>query len=241
MIFIAGFGIEYGFDRGEVVVEGDFQSVVAISRVTGLPHVEIKPVFIVEVLRGGLSADRVEGFEMMPIVSCSQTFRHRPDNLNVAVVLYGPIPAENPDDGGVFVSLAEELAKKESVFRSENLRSVAPAFVPLIPPGRQHRDSYSERSGFFHDEINVFEIVFIGLERVVFPEREVSIGVWLVILMLSKNYCLYDIKALFCASFEIITRLFAIQAMEEFPGGIAQIEEGGPVFIDQMAFVGANF
>src|SRR5262245_19062514 len=93
------------------------------------------------------------------------------------VVLDRPISAENPDKPGVSIPPAEPVAVDLSVFGSEDFGTNTAALVPLIPPRRQKADVEAKRVGLLGDPVDVCEILFIRLCRIVVGERPFAVRV----------------------------------------------------------------
>ena len=87
------------------------------------------------------------------------------------------IAAENPDDRLVLVTLAKEFAVDSRILRRENLRADAPLFVDLIAPCWKQTNIKIQRRRPVDDPVRVFEIIFIGLRRIVIQERQVAFSI----------------------------------------------------------------
>jgi hypothetical protein len=167
MIFVSWLGIHAGLDGSERVVSGDRVVTVAISRVARLVHIEIQPGFVVEILRGRLLAHRVKGLQVPPFITLRQPRRHRPDDLAVILGFDWTIPAQNPEEWPISIAPSKPHSIGERIFRREYLRSAAPFRIPLVAPRRQHPYIQAKFRRPVHDIVDMPEIGFIRLSRII--------------------------------------------------------------------------
>src|SRR5262249_2074360 len=150
------------------------------------------------------------------------------------VIRDGTITAENPDDGLVFVTRAEEAAVFARVLEIQD----AGARGPVTAPGWKHADEQAECGGFVDDEINVVEISFVGLGGITVSERSVAVGVRSHRTIHAGEYAgLNDGEAFARAIRKIFSGFFAIEAMEKFPRSVAEIEKRYSVVVLKVAMV----
>lgn len=93
------------------------------------------------------------------------------------VGLHGPVPAQDPNDVGVGITSAEELAIRGGILGREEHRPRARAEVPLIAPRRQHPDRQAQHVRAGDDPVYVLEVALDGLCQVIVPQRQIAVGV----------------------------------------------------------------
>src|SRR5262245_44038959 len=92
-------------------------------------------------------------------------------------VLDRPICAANPDEPGLSIPPAAPGAVGLRVSGSEDFRPNTAALVPVTPPRRQKADVEAKRVGLLGDPVDVCEILFIRLCRIVVGERPFAVRV----------------------------------------------------------------
>src|SRR5512139_1293893 len=85
------------------------------------------------------------------------------------------------------------------------------------------------------------EVGLIGLRRVAFHQRHIAIGIRdREPAELRQDDSLNHREALLCAIRQVLRRLFPIQTMKQFPGGVAQVEERLAILVLEVAPVVAD-
>jgi hypothetical protein len=203
-----------------------------------LAHVEIEPCILVIVLAGTAAAGGVPGHQMASTVTLAEATGHGPGDLVVGVRLGRPIATENPDDTCFLVTTPEPFPVRFSIGWRENFRTGAPLFVPLVAPGGEEADIDPKRIRFGNDPVDVLKVGIVGLGGVVVDERLFAVRVRVVeAVELGEGDGLDNGVVLFRTDLEIGLGVVPVQAVEEFPGGIAQPEERFAVVGDQKAMV----
>ncbi len=237
VIFVDGFTIEDGFGWGSVVVVEGFGVAVEFRDVAVLAHVEVEPGLVVEGVGRAVATGGMESDQVLALVAEAEAFGHGGDDGLVVGVLDGAIAAGDPDDIGVTVALPDPLAVGFGVFGVKDFGADAPFFVPFIAPGGEEADPESEGIGLLHDEVDVVPVVIIGafdgegLSGVILEEGKVAVGVGgMEAIEFGEGDCLDDGEAFVGAVLEVERGFFTVEAVEEFPGGIAEVEEGLAIF-----------
>ena len=163
------------------------------------------------------------------------------------VVFDGPIAAEDPDQLGISVPIAEPLAVHLGILRREDLRTGAPFLVPLVTPGRQKADHDAQRIRFLHDVVNVIPVVVlrtyvdVRTRWIVVDQRCVAVSIRSVqAVQFGQCDGLHDGESSFRAVFEIPIHLLTVQPVEQFPGRVTQPEERLAVLVDEEPAVVAD-
>ena len=229
VVLVAWLAVKDRLDGGARVVGADHGVVGQVAgAVAGLEHVEVEPGLVMQPFGGGMPGADPLGHGAP----------HRPLELRIGRT----VAAEDPDDGVVAIAPAKELAVGARVLRGEHLRAHAPQlFRHLVAPRGEHADEETERPGPADDVVYVREVRLVWPRGIVLPQGEVAIGVrGSQTVELGQRHGLDHREPLGRPIGEVEVGLLAVEAVEQLPGGIAQVEERGIVGPGEVAAVRAN-
>ena len=190
-----------------------------------------------------LRARRVEGDQVV-CVRLADAGRHGVHDRPV-LRLQRPVPAQHPEDVPlVAVARGDPLAVGVGVRLVKDLRPLAPAEVELVAPGRQdHQEEPPLRRGLHR----VVHVVPVGIARVQVRVRRVGQAVCKVQRQpavgvghghpfeLRERHRLHGREALPRALGKVVVHLLAVQAVEELPRRVPEVEKGRSVVPGQAA------
>ena len=238
VVFVSWFAVEAGFWGFAIVIGGDLFVVGFVeAAVARLEHVEVEPSVVVEPFGGGVVALGVVGHEVFAGVCLLYAVGHcTPDCF---FVVCEAVAAEYPDYVGVvLVAVTYESAEGFCVLFVEYYRAFAPCFCDFVAPGWEH--AYVDAFFFcaVYDEVHVLEVFGVGFGRVVVDEGFVAVGVGgIEAVEFGEDDCLNDGETYPASVFEIAFGFEAVEAVEEFPRGVAKVEKRRTVGVDNESFV----
>jgi len=123
----------------------------------------------------------------------------------------------------------------------EDSRAIAPGSSELVSPGGQQSNIEMPRCGFVDDLDQAIEVGWVRLPRIVVDEGlETECARFVQAVEFGERDSLNDGEALQGASTQVVATLFAGGAVNEFPGRVAESEEGSAVLGLQQVFARVN-
>ena len=248
VVLVDWLAIQYGLDRCPVVVDPRIVvTVFKVHVVAVLPHVEIQPRLVVEILSRALAAARMERHQVPAAVALAYPASHGAHQVLVLLVPNGTVAAQNPDHVLVPIPLPEPLTVDFGVLHGEERLPVLHLIMPVPPPRREKADVHSQRVGLVHNVVHVVPVVVVGTVLhsrtggILIDQRQMPVGVRVgVSVQLRQCHCLDHRISFVRPVFQIPVHLFTVQTVKQLPGGVAQPEERLAILANQETLVVGN-
>jgi hypothetical protein len=247
VVFIVGFGVEDWFHGGKGSVTGDEVPYghVMTAAMARLDHVDIEPIFVVDELGGGeIAAGGVVGDQGLRSQSLFDAFGHgSPHGAPVLFILFGrAVAPEDPDEvGNILVAAGQPEAIFAGIFRVEYHGSRSPHPGHLVSPGGEQPEVHIAVGSHADHLIDQGKVFLIGACGIQVDEGDLPLLVGFPeAVHFGQDHRLDDVETFGRAVVEVAGDLLRGKPVEEFPGGIAQPEEGGAVAVLQEVAVGRH-